>query len=117
MAYVYIVSDRKGNILAAHVSDERTSGAVEAVLSKVTDRETGKPDFVITDKHKSYPDPIKFNLPKAKHVKADFKPKRVQRHGKKYRFSVNPHERLNGDVRAFYTEGGASGTLNLVKEC
>ncbi len=100
-SYVYVISDQKGNILATHVSDKRDSEAVEAVLSKVADKEIRKPEFVITDKHKSYPEPIRFNLPEAKHVQAGFEPRRVQRRKKKYRFSVNPHERLNGDIQAF----------------
>lgn len=99
-SYVYVVSDQKGNILGVHVSDSRDSEAVERVLSKIQDPEAGSPKFVITDEHKSYPEPIKFNLPGAKHVRTGFELKRVQRRGKKYRFSVNPHERLNGDIRA-----------------
>lgn len=101
-SYVYVVSDQKGNILATHVSDKRDSEAVERVLSKVNDKETkSPPKFAITDEHKIYPEPIKFNLPDTKHVRAGFEPKGVQRRKKKYRFSVNPHERLNGDIRAF----------------
>lgn len=100
-AYVYILSDQKGNILATHVSNERDAAAVETVIAKVKDAEAKEPDFVVTDEHKSCPEPIRFNLPGAKHVQTGFEPKRVQRHLKKYRFGVNPHERLNGDVRAF----------------
>lgn len=59
-SYVYVISDQKGNILATHVSDTRDSAAVERVLSKVDDKEAkSPPKFVITDRHKSYPEPRK----------------------------------------------------------
>lgn len=98
-AYMIVVSDNKGNILAVHVSYDRDTVSVEKTFAKITDKETRSPKFFVTDDWRPYHEAILFNFPNTKHVRTGIKPKRVQRKKKRYRFSVNQHERVNGDIQ------------------
>lgn len=98
-AYIIVVSDNKSNILAVNVSFDRDTESVERTLAKIKDKETRNPKFFVTDYWKPYHESIRFNFPKTKHVRTGIKPKRVQRKKKKYKFSVNIHERVNGNIQ------------------
>lgn len=121
-AYILVVSDNKGNILGIHVSLDRDSEAVEKTLAKITDKETRSPKFFVTDDWKPYHEVIAFNFPTVKHVRTGIKPKRVQRKKKRYRFSVNQHERVNGDIkpwlypmRGFKSLSSANSMANMFR--
>lgn len=98
-AYILVVSDNKGNIIGIHVSYDRDTESVERAFAKIVDGETRSPKFFVTDDWKPYHEAISFNFPSVKHVSTGIKPKRVQRKKKRYKFSVNQHERVNGDIQ------------------
>lgn len=121
-AYVIVVSDNKGNILGVTVGFDRDTESVEKTLARITDQETRSPKFFVTDDWKPYHEAIRFNFPKTKHVRTGIKPKRVQRKKKRYRFSVNQHERVNGDIqpwlypmRGFKSLESANSMLNMFR--
>jgi len=98
-AYILVVSDNKGNILGIHVSYDRDTESVEKAFAKIVDKETKSPKFFVSDDWKPYHEAIGFNFSTTKHVRTGIKPKRVQRKKKRYKFSVNQHERVNGDIQ------------------
>lgn len=100
-AYIIVVSDNKSNILGINVSFDRDTESVERTLAKIVDKETRSPKFFVTDGWKPYHEAVKFNFPDTRHVKTGIKPRKVQRKKKKYRFSVNRHERVNGNIQAW----------------
>lgn len=121
-AYMIVVSDNKGNILSIHVSYERDTESVEKAFAKIIDNETRSPKFFVTDDWKPYGEAIAFNFPNAKHVKTGMKPKLVQRKKKRYKFSVNQHERVNGDIqpwlypmRGFKSLSSANALANMFR--
>ncbi len=121
-AYILVVSDNKGNILGTHVSFDRDTESVEQVFAKIVDKETRSPKFFVTDHWKPYHEAILFNFSKVKHVRTGIKPKRVQRKKKRYRFSVNQHERVNGDIqpwlypmRGFKNLSSANKIMNMFR--
>ena len=123
-AYVYVVSDNTDKILAMHVSLTRDSGAVEHLLAKITDKEARSPPVVVTDKHKGYLETLAFNLPDAIHVRTGIRGKTIVRKKKRHRFTINPHERLNGTIQSwlrpmkgFKSLESANRMVNMYRIC
>lgn len=123
-AYVYVVSDNKDNILAMHVSLTRDSAAVERLLAKIADKEARAPPAVVTDKHRGYLETLAFNLPGAVHVRTGIRGKTVRVKKKRRRFTINPHERLNGTIQSwlrpmkgFKTVESGNRMVNMYRIC
>src|SRR3989344_1946633 len=123
-AYVYVASDNKNNILAMHVSLTRDSEAVERLLAKIGDREARAPPVVVTDKHKGYLETLAFNLPGAIHVRTGIRGKTIRLKKRRLRFTINPHERLNGTIQSwlrpmkgFKSLESANRMMNMYRIC
>lgn len=50
-------------------------------------------------KHKAYLKTLAFNIPGATHVRTGIRGKTVLRRKRRHRFTINPHERLNGTIQ------------------
>jgi len=100
-AYIIVVSDNKSNILGVLVSTKRDTNAVERTLAKIVDKKARTPRFFVADKWKPYREAIGFNFPKTKLVQTSIRGKTVHWKRKKYRFTINPHEQLNGTIQSW----------------
>ena len=123
-AYIIVVSDNKSNILAIEVSTKRDTHAVERTLAKIVDEEARDPKFFVSDKWKPYRETIGFNFPNTTNVATGIRGKTVHRKRKRYRFTINPHERLNGTIQSwlrpmkgFKSLESANRMMNMYRIC
>lgn len=100
--YLWIVEDKKRNMLSVHISEKRTLRDAKHALKQAKLRAGFCPKIVVSDGWNGYPNAVSCVFHnRAKHVVAHFKGVTIVKDKTAVMLSNNLLERLNGTVRSF----------------